>query len=172
MKQALAALMFLATALPVAADGYSIHAGGADQGVRRLTANYLPGAVVLKEFGGSPAAGGRGRYAITVNPEFGVSGWRGPNGHSLQLSAVPMFRLEMPSRWFVEAGVGISYFTSTGFATKDITSHFHFADHLGVGWHFAERQSLGVRVSHFSNLGLKRPNPGIDALQVSYTHRF
>ncbi len=169
----LLALTFLAVALPAAAaGGFSLQAGGDGDGIGRLTINRLFGPVALASFGDAAAAPGRRRYSLALHPEVGVSAWRGTHGHALQLSAVPMLRLDMPSRWFVEAGVGLAYFTNTGFAAKDVTTRLQFADHLGVGWHLADEQALGLRLSHFSNFGLKEPNPGVNAVQLSYSRGF
>jgi hypothetical protein len=45
---------------------------------------------------------------------------------------------------------------------------------LGMGMQFGResRSTLGVRLQHMSNLGIKKPNPGINFLQVYYSHRF
>lgn len=165
-------LASLATALPAAAAEFSIHAGASEDGLRRITVNRVLDAVPLAQFGGRPDAAAPGRWRLGLRPELGVSYWRGERGRAAQFSAVPMLRLDTPWRWFVEAGVGVSYFTDTNFSSKDITTRFQFADHLGVGWHLGGTQSVGLRLSHFSNLGIKKPNPGVDALQVTYSFRF
>ena len=43
---------------------------------------------------------------------------------------------------------------------------------VGVQWGAQGRSTLGLRYQHVSNLGIKRPNPGLDFGQLYYTHRF
>ena len=44
----------------------------------------------------------------------------------------------------------------------------------GAGMQFGQdgRSTLGVRLQHLSNLGIKTPNPGINFVQVYYAYRF
>ena len=55
-----------------------------------------------------------------------------------------------------------------------MSTAFQFADMLGVGMQFGReaRSTLGLRVQHLSNLGIKKPNPGIEFLQLYYSYRF
>lgn len=77
-----------------------------------------------------------------------------------------------PLRW--EFGIGISLVNDTSFAGKDIGSHYQFEDRLGLAVDFGDhlQQSLALRYMHYSNGGLNSKNPGMDFLNVAYTHDF
>lgn len=95
-----------------------------------------------------------------------------------QVGLVPVFRFRLDegrSPWFLEAGIGFTYMDKV-FLTPDKTfsTKFQFHDTLGVGYSFgADRSSeLGLRLTHYSNAGIDKPNPGINFLQLRYGVRF
>lgn len=110
------------------------------------------------------------------DPELGASYWwadgsRSP-GHVWQASAIPMFRWWTGERFYIEAGIGATVFSSTSFADKRIGSAFQFGDHIGLGFLLTPSNRIGLRYSHFSNAGIKEPNPGLDIVQLTYTYQF
>jgi len=50
----------------------------------------------------------------------------------------------------------------------------NFGDHIALGLRLGDRQEheLQLRVEHFSNAGLRKPNPGENFGQVRYVWRF
>lgn len=95
-----------------------------------------------------------------------------------QVGVAPMFRWRSArgaSPWFVEGGIGLVYM-DRGFTTpkKHFSTRLNFADTLGVGRNFGARRQheVTLRFSHFSNAGLKRPNPGQNLLRVKYAYLF
>lgn len=95
-----------------------------------------------------------------------------------QVGLIPVFRYRPnggTSPWFYEAGVGLTLTTSL-YETdrKRFSTNFNFGDHLAVGRNFGQRgqHELALRVQHFSNGGVKRPNPGEDFIQLRYAYRF
>lgn len=148
--------------------GVSLHYGVGEH-YKRYTLNYETAPIWTTAFGGS-----WGRLDLT--PELGASYWtadgsRSP-GNAWQFSAIPMFRWWASERFYIEAGVGATVFTRTRFADKNIGSAFQFGDHIGVGFLLTPNNRIGLRYSHFSNAGIKRPNPGLDTVQVTYTYQF
>lgn len=98
-------------------------------------------------------------------------------GHLTQLALTPVFRWRLAggtSPWFLEAGVGLSL-TSRIYQTesKNFSTRFNFASHMGVGRSFGSRDEheLALRVEHFSNAGIRHPNPGENFVQLRYTYR-
>ncbi|CFN83565.1 lipoprotein [Bordetella pertussis] len=89
-----------------------------------------------------------------------------------QASAIPMFRWWTGERFYIEAGIGATVFSSTSFADKRIGSAFQFGDHIGLGFLLTPSNRIGLRYSHFSNAGIKEPNPGLDIVQLTYTYQF
>ena len=102
------------------------------------------------------------------------------NSHAwvTQLGITPVLRL-YPGRtdagWYVEGGIGANMLLPlyrTG--NKRFSTKFNFGDHLAVGATFGERaeHDLAVRIQHFSNAGIRHPNPGENFLQLRYSRRF
>lgn len=95
----------------------------------------------------------------------------------LGVLAVGRFRFsEGRSPLFAEAGAGGSYLSDiyTKPDGRIQASRANFVLRFGVGASFGERQQHEVTLSyqHFSNAGLKKPNPGEDLLQARYAYRF
>jgi hypothetical protein len=74
-------------------------------------------------------------------------------------------------------GIGTSYlnplFTD---GTRHFSTRFNFDDHLGLGYrwggeasHFGS-QEVTLRLEHFSNAGLREPNPGMNFIELRYGH--
>ena len=104
----------------------------------------------------------------TVSPDQGTL-W--------QVGLIPVLRYRVGgsgSPWFGEAGVGptvtsrLYQSSNTRFATA-----FNFGDHLAIGRSFCDaRCEMAVRVEHFSNGGIKEPNPGKNFYQLRFVRHF
>jgi hypothetical protein len=114
--------------------------------------------------------------------EFAIGRWHTELGGRdqawvTQLSAVPALRLSRPSErgWYAELGSGPSLLMPL-FRGRDreFSTEFNFRSHLAVGYVLGERgeHDFGVRVEHFSNAGIRDPNPGMDFAALRYTYRF
>jgi hypothetical protein len=113
--------------------------------------------------------------------DLSVAHWRtDAESRSFSLSQVgitPVFRLRMSpdSRWFTEAGIGLTWTTARYRSSdKRFTTNFNFADHVALGRIFGQsrRHIVALRYEHFSNGGIRRPNPGVNFGQLRYTYRF
>ena len=113
---------------------------------------------------------------VDLLAEFGLSYWRadqpGANDRLWQLNAIPIVRWWPTERFYLEGGVGLTVFDRTRFIDKELSTAFQFGDHLGLGWQLTPSIRIGARVSHFSNAAIKRPNPGLDATQLTLAYRF
>lgn len=73
--------------------------------------------------------------------------------------------------WFVEVGIGANFLTPI-YRSRDrrFSTTFNFGDHLAVGRRFGtdQRHEIALRLQHFSNAGIRRPNPGENFLQLRY----
>lgn len=119
------------------------------------------------------SASGWGR--VDLGAELAVAYWRAAHGEPdsmWQLSATPMLRWWPSDIFFVEAGVGATVLSKTHFADRDLSTAFQFGNHIGLGTVIDGRHRIGLRYSHFSNAGIKKPNPGLDLLTLTYTYRF
>ena len=74
-----------------------------------------------------------------------------------------------------EAGVGAEIITPR-FRTDDrsFRSVLNFGTHLALGCDFGEarQHEISLRAEHFSNAGIRRPNPGENFVQLRYAYRF
>ena len=106
------------------------------------------------------------------------SGYASDHGVLTQVALIPVLRYRFDkgsSPWFVEGGVGAtvtsSVYRNTG---RHFSTAFNFGDHMGVGYAFgsARNEEIALRAEHFSNAGIKHPNPGQNFLELRYTHCF
>lgn len=120
-------------------------------------------------------------WRLRLRHEAELATWRVPGAPDVQeLGYSPVLRLERPLRGgqallFVEGSIGARLLSHTRVAPeRSLSTAFQFSDMLGVGvqWGAQGRSTLGLRYQHVSNLGIKRPNPGLDFGQLYYTHRF
>jgi lipid A 3-O-deacylase len=153
---------------PGSQGGVSVHMGFGEK-YNRTTLNYEMAPIWTTDFGGSWGH-------LDLAPEFGLSYWHANSGYhpsSLwQLSAIPMLRWWLGERFYLEGGVGPTVFNHTTFAGKTISTAYQFGDHIGFGYQLTQNSRLGLRYSHFSNANIKKPNPGLDVTQVTYTYMF
>jgi hypothetical protein len=92
-----------------------------------------------------------------------------------QVGLTPVLRWHTgtaPDAWFVEGGIGGNVILPL-YRSRDkrFSTAFNFGDHLAVGRRFGDeyRHEWALRLQHFSNAGIKRPNPGADFVQLRYT---
>jgi lipid A 3-O-deacylase len=168
---ALAATAFLAPKAALAQSaagpwGLQMAAGAADHNMKKLDLG------LSYDFGWSWALGDSWRFSII--PEAHVAFWRGnsnsQSGDTWEFGATPVFRIGRSVgliRPFFEAGVGVRALSHPSIGEGNgytMSSAFQFADMVGFGAQFGERQqwTLGFRGQHLSNAGFKRPNPGVN----------
>ena len=53
-----------------------------------------------------------------------------------------------------------------------MSTAFEFADHIGLGYVFNNKFDLGLRVQHYSNAGIKKPNNGENFVVLRGAYRF
>jgi hypothetical protein len=127
---------------------------------------------------------GVGPGLVTGYWEASLSRWSYPNADGRraawlgQVGLIPVFRYrptEGTSAWFIEGGIGLTFMT-TIYQTdrRQFSTSFNFGDHIAVGRDFGAKREheLALRLEHFSNAGIKHPNPGENFAQVRYSFRF
>jgi len=169
----LALLAFEARAAGLAPDGWFVQAGVGSH------STTTAGAGVLWHWSWRHALGPGEFGGIT---EVFASHWNarhdGTRDALTQVGIVPLLRYRWDqgrSPWFVEAGIGLTVLDGLYRAEdKAFSTRFNFADVLGVGRSFGVqgRHELGLRFTHVSNGGLKKPNPGENLVQVRYARAF
>ncbi len=95
-----------------------------------------------------------------------------------QFGVTPVLRLYPQAwggRWFVEGGIGANLLLPV-YRSRDkrFSTTFNFGDHLAIGRRFGQhaQHEIALRLQHFSNAGIRSPNPGEDFLQLRYSRRF
>jgi lipid A 3-O-deacylase len=95
-----------------------------------------------------------------------------------QIGVVPVIRVRPDagrSPWFLEGGIGLSAMDRLyRNQARQFSTSFNFADVVGIGHSFGadRRREVSLRISHFSNAGIKEPNPGETFLQLRYAMMF
>ncbi|MGA0609589.1 acyloxyacyl hydrolase [Caldimonas sp. KR1-144] len=95
-----------------------------------------------------------------------------------QVGATPVLRWTLSTsrlQWFVEGGIGANFLLPI-YRTNDkrFSTTFNFGDHIAAGINLGEQgqHELALRIQHFSNAGIKHPNPGENFLQLRYAYRY
>lgn len=120
-------------------------------------------------------------WRLTLRHELELAGWRVPHARDIvELGYSPVLRLERPlagdgALFFVEGAIGARLLSHTRLSPiRSLSTAFQFADMLGLGWQGGReaRSTLGLRLVHMSNADIKKPNPGINFVQLYYRYRF
>lgn len=112
-----------------------------------------------------------GRWSTRLDDGRRASAW------VTQIGVTPVLRWTPDgSRMFLELGIGANFLTPI-YRSRDkrFSTTFNFGDHLAIGWRFAEGsavQEIALRVQHYSNASIRRPNPGEDFVQLRYVRSF
>jgi len=120
-------------------------------------------------------------WRIAGHPELQLNRHRSHSDEAVQAGAFATFRIS-PVRTgaypYLEAGLGLNLFSEEKLGRRNLSTHFQFGELIGVGIAWGGRAggkgetSVGVRLSHYSNAGLKQPNHGIEVFQLTVSHRF
>ena len=79
------------------------------------------------------------------------------------------------SPWFVEGGIGASVMDRLYRAdARSFSTTFQFTEVIGAGYSFGAQgqHELSLRLQHFSNAGIRTPNPGENFVRLRYAYRF
>lgn len=119
---------------------------------------------------------------LTGYTEVALGRWQtngtGDDRGYTRFGVTPVLRLypkALGDDWFAELGIGANLISPIYHNGGDqFSTTFNFGDHLALGRRFGANgeHELGLRFEHFSNAGIKRPNPGQNFLQVRYACRF
>ncbi|TEA77247.1 acyloxyacyl hydrolase [Allopusillimonas ginsengisoli] len=146
----------------------SIRAGGADH-YHRVELAWESPSLWSHRFTGN---GSR----LDLVAELGAAYWHASGRDSpanlWQFSAIPMLRWSFGNGYYLEAGAGPTLISRTRFANKTLSTAFQFGDHIGGGVYLSGNSRIGLRFSHFSNADIKRPNAGLNALQLLYSYQY
>jgi len=174
---ALAALAPAAHADASATNGLYLQYGHSGNGESKTSA-YTLGATKPMALNSSLLGMQATGYWDLYGSHFSADNPRGSDYKTWLIGLTPTFRLRFDqgqSPWFVEGGIGVSY-TDVLYRSdvKKFSTRFNFGDHLGVGYSFGanRNQEITLRLQHYSNASIKKPNPGENYVQLRYAHAF
>ena len=112
-----------------------------------------------------------------------LAGWRGNayqnvKGQRQSLADVgftPVFRWQNDNKQgvYFEGGIGVhllsKLYDNDG---NQLSTHFQFGDHVGLGYVFGNKLDLGLKLQHFSNGGYKKPNTGANFIVAKASYAF
>ncbi len=162
------ALAALVAASGVAHAGELGVAAGSLDGYRSLALSYQTGPVWRGEFLQHP---------LDLNLEYSLGQVRAPSSQSnrdlLHIGLTPTARWWFASSTGVELGIGANVFSGTHLGEKDTSTAFQFGSSVGL-LHRLQGSPwlLGLRLTHYSNASIKKPNPGQSYLQLRASYVF
>ncbi len=116
-----------------------------------------------------------GGGALRGYVELAIGRWAAHDGAtgraiSTQIGIAPTLRYSFAGwpQWFVDAAIGVNAITPIFRRGEDeFSTVFNFDEHLGIGYHPAGSDwEWTLRYQHFSNGGVRKPNPGQDFIQL------
>lgn len=171
---ALAALLVSLPCFAVDLDSASLEAGSGSQ-VRMLRvgvqSNFAPRWF---QSNGTHLSG----YWDAAVAEWRGNAYRNVKGERQYITIfglTPVFRLQADDLkgWYLEAGIGANLLTKLYDNNDDhLSTSFQFNDHLGAGCVFNGGWDVGIKLEHFSNGGIKKPNSGVNFVLLKVARKF
>jgi lipid A 3-O-deacylase len=89
------------------------------------------------------------------------------------IGIMPVFRFQANDKkgYYAEGGIGMHYlsdiYSNNG---RSFSTNFQFGDHLGAGYVTEGGLDIALKLQHYSNGAIKRPNPGANfvVLKLAY----
>jgi len=155
-------------------DSYSIEAGkGPNSAIYKLGAQKMIGqdnAFLNK-------------YNLRPYVEFSVARLEARRYQDMegQSKSITNFGITPVLRWqknredgvYAEIGLGINYmsdhYNNSG---KVASTKYQFGDHIAVGYKFSNSVDVSIKYQHYSNAGIKEPNPAINFTTIKLAYSF
>lgn len=99
----------------------------------------------------------------------------GATEHLWDIGFTPVFRWENDTKKgiYYEGGIGVHRLSELyNNDTYRLSTLFQFGDHIGVGYVFDNHWEIGGKIQHFSNGGYRKPNTGVNFLEVKAAYHF
>ena len=96
--------------------------------------------------------------------------------HTLtDIGFTPVLRWQVtaPHGLYAELGIGINYMNEKYHNNgRNMSSDFQFGDHIGIGYVFDSNLDLNLNFQHFSDAGIRMPNPAVNFVNIRLGWRF
>ena len=157
----------------VLAADWSVGVGSGDKGVRKIS---LAAGWDREE----PLWQGQ-TWHLALRHEVELGIWRIRRASdAAEFGYSPVLRLVRPlsaraSRIFVEGSIGVRLISHTRLSPNlGMSTMFQFSDMLGMGyqWGTGQRTTGGIRATHISNGGIKKPNHGLNFCELYIQRTF
>lgn len=166
------AVLIAGSGCALAAD-WSVGVGSGDKGVRKIS---LAAGWDREE----PLWQGQ-KWHLALRHEVELGIWRIRHASdAAEFGYSPVLRLVRPlsthaSRLFVEGSIGVRLISNKRLSPDfGMSTAFQFSDMLGMGyqWGTGQRTTVGIRATHISNGGIKKPNHGVNFGQLYVQRTF
>lgn len=95
------------------------------------------------------------------------------NRQTWHVGVTPILRWWFEPGTALEAGVGANLFSRTYIGNENISTAFQFGDSIGLLHRInGSAWILGLRYTHYSNAGIRNPNPGLGYVQLRVSRAF
>ena len=156
------AVLIAGSGCALAAD-WSVGVGAGDKGIRKIS-------LIAGWDREEPLWQGQ-EWHLGLRHEVELGIWRIRHASdAAEFGYSPVLRLVRPlsaraSRIFVEGSIGVRLISHTRLSPNlGMSTMFQFSDMLGMGyqWGTGQRTTVGIRATHISNGGIKKPNHGLN----------
>jgi lipid A 3-O-deacylase len=115
--------------------------------------------------------------------DLSVARWRGTrygnkagqdqNINSIGITPVLRWQQDNKKGFYTEIGIGANLlsdiYDNNG---RQLSTHFEFGDHAGIGYVFDSKLDIGLKLIHYSNAGIKQPNDGENFISLRVMYPF
>lgn len=149
-RSARAAALALLASLPLAGQDLQVRMGASFGPLRQPPRRPFASLELDQRINGSP-------FWLWATADVG--------GDGQYLGLGPGLVVDLGDRWQVAAGSGPGYYSSRSPAV-DLGSELEFRSTFYISRRLARGRRLGLSVSHYSNGGLARHNPGAETVRI------
>ena len=99
----------------------------------------------------------------------------GQHQNITNIGFTPVFRYQRDDLkgWYGEGGIGVNLLSELyNNDANRLSTAFQFGDHIGAGYVFDNQWELGMKIQHFSNGSIKKPNSGVNFLVLKVSRPF
>ena len=99
----------------------------------------------------------------------------GATQNLVDIGFTPVFRWQNDNKrgLYFEGGIGVhrlsKLYDNDG---RRLSTLFQFGDHIGAGYVFDNQWEIGAKIQHFSNGGYKKPNSGVNFIEIKAAYHF
>lgn len=104
--------------------------------------------------------------------EFALEYIDGSNDDMAIISTQPMLSYDITEKFYIEAGVGIAYFTEKELDDNKYGTNFQFKQSIGFGYKITEKIDTTLKYTHYSNADIDDDNSGLDIVMLKFVYKF